>query len=310
MKILLFGTVGQLGWELQRSLACLGEVIALDYPQVDFSKPHSLREVVRSAAADVVINAVAYTNVDKAESEPELCHLINAEAVGVLAEEALRAKAALIHYSTDYVFDGRKGSPYVETDEPNPLGVYAASKLAGEQVVVRTEGSFVVLRSSWIYSNWRDNFVKKVLSWAHSKSELSIVDDQIGCPTWARCLAEITALMLSKGGKNINGWVKERSGIYHLANTGYTSRYDWALEILKRDPQKGDQLLKTITRAKTSDFPTNAQRPLFSALDCTYYFETFDLTMPNWQKALALALPEITPFLKSEKGVEKKDLHR
>ena len=175
-KILQIGTKGQLGWELLRTCAPLGEVVALDYPDVDLSNSTGLRELVRSVKPDIIINAAAYTNVDKAESEPELARAINATGPGVLAEEAKKIHAVLVHYSTDYVFDGTKGSPYVETDQPNPLNVYGQTKLEGEQAIADSGCSYLVLRSSWIYSK-RSGFVAKVLEWARTRETIRIVDD-------------------------------------------------------------------------------------------------------------------------------------
>lgn len=180
-KILQIGTKGQLGWELLRTCAPLGEVVALDYPDVDLSNSTGLRELVRSVKPDIIINAAAYTNVDKAESEPELARAINATGPGVLAEEAKKIHAVLVHYSTDYVFDGTKGSPYVETDQPNPLNVYGQTKLEGEQAIADSGCSYLVLRSSWIYSK-RSGFVAKVLEWARTQETIRIVDDQISSP--------------------------------------------------------------------------------------------------------------------------------
>ena len=211
-KILQIGKIGQLGWELLRTCAPLGEVVALDYPDVDLSDSTGLRELVRSVNPDIIINAAAYTNVDKAESEPEKARAINATGPGVLAEEAKKANAILVHYSTDYVFDGTKGSPYVETDTPNPLSVYGHTKLEGEQVVASSGCSYLVLRSSWIYSR-RSGFVAKVLEWARTQEIIRIVDDQISSPTPARLMAEITASLISKIETNPDDWMLERKGI-------------------------------------------------------------------------------------------------
>ena len=171
MRILLFGKVGQLGWELNRSLITLGELTVLDYPEVDFNQPQSLPEVVRAAKPDVIVNAVAYTNVDKAESEPDIARRINADAVGEIAREAKRLGALLVHYSTDYVFDGTKGSPYIETDTPNPINVYGKTKLAGEEAAAEAE-KYLTFRTSWVYSTRPGGFVYKVLEWAKTKSRI------------------------------------------------------------------------------------------------------------------------------------------
>ena len=199
MRILLIGKRGQLGWELHRCLLPLGEVQALDYPEIDLAKPDSLRKLVRTSAPDVIVNATAYTAVDKAESERELAFAINAVAPQVMAEEAQKIGAVLIHYSTDYVFDGKKGAAYTEEDDPHPLNVYGASKLAGEQAIRSVGGVYFILRTAWVYSTRRDSFVSKVLQWSRQSETLRIVDDQISNPTWARMLAEITALILARG---------------------------------------------------------------------------------------------------------------
>ncbi|HQN44070.1 MAG TPA: dTDP-4-dehydrorhamnose reductase [Anaerolineaceae bacterium] len=287
MRILLFGKTGQLGWELQRTLPCLGEVTALDYPEVDFSHPESLRTVVRSAAPDVVINAVAYTNVDKAEIEPERCQLINATSVGVIAEESARSNATLIHYSTDYVFDGQKGSPYVEQDLPRPLSIYGQSKLDGEQAVQQVHVPAIILRTSWVYSMRQGGFVTKVLQWSRQQTTLRMVTDQVGNPTWARSLAEITAQMLARAGGDLD-WLNQRRGLYHLGGSGFASRLEWAQAILENDPNAHEQTVTELLPALTADFPTPAVRPLFSAMNCDHFTRTFGLRLPPWQIALKL----------------------
>jgi len=290
MRLLLLGIYGQLGWELQRAVAPLGEVVALDYPEIDLRDAGQVRKFVRSVQPTVVINATAYTAVDRAEQETADALAINAYAPGVLAEEAQAIGAGLIHYSTDYVFDGAKGSPYTESDAPNPLGVYGQSKLAGEQAVQAVDGAYLILRTSWVYSLRRDSFVRKVLHWSRQHTTLRIVTDQVSNPTWARMLAEITALLLAKGARDKMAWLWERKGLYHLAGSGFASRYEWAQTILKYDPHRDEQVTAEILPAATTDFPTPAQRPLFSALDCTYFTKTFGLCLPPWEETLRLAM--------------------
>ncbi len=290
MRILLFGNVGQLGWELNRVLRPLGNLITYDFPQVNFAKPELLRPLVASCQPDVIVNAVAYTNVDKAESEPETAHLVNAAATRVLAEEAQRMGAFLLHFSTDYVFDGQKGTPYVESDPTHPLNVYGKSKLAGEQAVQQVDGAYLVLRTSWVYSLRQGGFVTKVLQWARSEQALRMVTDQVGSPTWARMLAEITGHLLGRAGQSPYGWLAERKGIYHLAGLGQASRYEWAKAILACDPRPQEQTVREIKPALTIEFPTPAVRPLFSALDCSLFEQTFQLQLPPWQDALRLAM--------------------
>ena len=291
-KILLFAKNGQLGWELQRSLAPLGEVIALDYPQVDFSQPEALRQVVRELRPDLIVNPAAYTAVDKAEAEPEKAFLINRDSVRVLAEESRRLRAPLVHYSTDYVFDGRKGSPYVESDTTHPLNVYGQSKLEGDQAVVESGTAAVILRTSWVYSNRVGGFVNKVLQWARQQETLHIVDDQISGPTSARQLAEVTALLLAKSGPDAYDWWLEKGGVYHCAGDGACSRFEWAQRILALDPRAEEQKVKVLLPAKSADFPVPADRPLVSVLNCDRLEQVFGLRLPPWEQALQLVLED------------------
>lgn len=290
MRILLLGNSGQLGWELHRTLSTLGEVKALDYPEIDLSQPAGLEQAVSEARPQVIVNATAYTAVDRAEAESELAYAINGRAPGLLAESATRLGAGLIHYSTDYVFDGTKGSPYLETDTPNPLGVYGASKLAGESAIAQVGAKAWIFRTSWVYSTRRDSFTTKVLGWARNQRALKVVSDQIGNPTWARVLAEITAQLLSRAVADPAGWIGDRGGLYHLAGDGHASRLEWAEAILKLDPCRQEQVVESIQPARTAEFPSPAERPLFSALDCTHFLNTFGLRLPPWQEALRLAL--------------------
>jgi len=290
MKILLLGNTGQLGWELQRALQPLGEVAAFDYPEIDLADAAALRATIHQQRPNLIVNATAYTAVDKAESEAALAHAINAAGPGVLAEGARDLNAALIHYSTDYVFDGAKGRFYVETDAPNPLNVYGQSKLAGEQAIQDVGGAYLILRTAWVYSTRRDSFVAKVLQWSRKNENLKIVSDQVSNPTWARMLAGITALLLAQAGPDRVGYFNEKRGLYHLAGSGYASRFEWAQRILENDPHKDEQITRALEPAATADFPTPAQRPLFSALDCARFEQTFGLRLPEWQAALRLAM--------------------
>lgn len=289
-KILQIGKIGQLGWELLRTCAPLGEVVALDYPEVDLSDSRGLRELVQSVKPDIIINAAAYTNVDKAESEPERARAINATGPGVLAEEAKKLKAVLVHYSTDYVFDGTKGSPYVETDQPNPLNVYGQTKLEGEQVIAASGCVNLVMRTSWVYSMRQGGFVTKVLQWARTQEVMRVVDDQISSPTSARMLAEITALILAQGREDVFGYLSEKGGLYHCAGAGSCSRYEWAKAILDLDPKKEEQKVQRLDRAKSSEFPVSADRPMISVLNNDKLERAFDLRMPPWQKGLELTM--------------------
>jgi len=290
MHILLIGNTGQLGWELERALAPLGEITALDYPSINLAQPESLRPLVKSLRPQMIVNATAYTAVDRAESEASLAMAINRDAPAILAAEARTLGAAFIHYSTDYVFDGKKGSPYIEIDTPNPLNMYGQSKLEGEQAVAQVGGAYLILRTSWVYSLRRSSFVTKVLEWSRQQPTLRVVEDQVGNPTWARMLAEVSAQILAAGGKNCTDWIGERCGLYHLAGGGYASRLQWAQAILRYDSHPEEQVTREVLPAHTADFPTPAVRPLFSALDCARFTAAFGLALPAWEDALRLAM--------------------
>jgi len=289
MRILILGCTGQVGWEAQRSLSTLGEVIALDYPDVDFTRPEQVASLVDEVRPQVIYNAVAYTAVDKAESEVDRVRLINATSVGVLAEAAARLGAVLLHFSTDYVFDGKKGTTYVETDAPNPLNAYGLTKLEGEQAVQQVDCAYLILRTAWVYSMRRESFIAKVREWARDRSTLRVVADQVSNPTWSRALAEITAQLIARGGDDLTNWVKERRGVYHLAGDGCASRWEWAQAILKNQPL--DHPVEVVPAA-SSEFPSPADRPLYSALDCGLFARTFHLQLPHWERALQLAMQE------------------
>ncbi len=290
MKILLLGNTGQLGYELNRTLLSLGELIALDFPKIDMSDPDNIRSIIRENQPNLVINATAYTNVDKAESEPELAMAINETGPGILAEELKKFHGAIIHYSTDYVFDGTKGEAYVENDEPTPLSVYGETKLAGEKNVRSVGGANLIFRTSWVYSTRRPCFVSKVLEWARKHETLHIVDDQISTPTWARSLAETTTQVITLGRDNIVEYIANNAGLYHLSDNGSCSRFEWAQSILTLDPEKETQITKEVLPASSSDFDTAAQRPLRSTLSCEKFEKTFGLILPDWQDALQLAM--------------------
>lgn len=292
MKILLFGKTGQLGWEARRALSPLGEVYAYGRDELDLTNHDALAKLIRELKPQVIVNASAYTAVDKAESEPEVARAINAKAPAVMAEEARALAAAFIHVSTDYVFDGNKNAPYVEEDPTNPLNAYGQSKLEGEQAVVQVGGAHVILRASWVYSLRGDNFVTKTLAWSRKQETLKIVSDQVGSPTWARMLAEAISAMLARGLPDPHGYFLERRGIYHLGGSGFTSRLDFAREILRLDPNPGEQALKRLEPALTTDFPTLATRPMRTALNCSKFEQAFGLCLPEWGRALELAMKE------------------
>ena len=292
MRILLLGKDGQVGWELQRTLLPLGELTALGRQDLDLSDSDRIREVIRTVRPDLIVNAAAYTDVDRAENEPDLARVVNAVAAGVLAEESLNAGAALLHYSTDYVFDGSKSGGYDEQDEPNPLNVYGRTKLEGERAIQAIGGAFLILRTSWVYSLRRESFVTKVLRWAREQEIVRVVADQTGGPTWARVLAETTAQVLSQGVTDIGELLTHHAGVYHLAGAGSASRYEWAQSILELDPRPEEQVVKKIQPAEPTEFPALALRPRDSTLDCTRFESHFGVRLPPWTKSLELALSD------------------
>ncbi len=289
MKILLLGNTGQLGSELNELLPQFGDLTALDYPQMDMADEDGLRALLREISPNLIVNATAYTAVDEAERDVELAEAINVRGVQHLAEYARKKDALLIYYSTDYVFDGEKGSPYIESDSSNPLSVYGRSKLHGEEVIKAVDGNYLIFRTSWVYSlRNQSGFVQKALQWSRQHETLHIVDDQISNPTWAKMLAKLTVQVLEKG----IDYAKERKGLYHLAGEGYCSRLEWAKEILALDPKKHEQKTHEILPAKSTDFPTPAQRPTFSALNCNLFEKTFEIEIPLWQESLRFAMQE------------------
>lgn len=290
MRILLFGKNGQLGSELRRSLLPLGSIFAVDKDDLDLADSDAVEKFIIDFVPDIIINASAYTAVDRAEGEPDLAFAINAVAPGVMAQRAASLSAVFIHFSTDYVFDGMKGSPYYEEDEPNPLNIYGKSKLEGERLVMQAGGAALVLRTSWLYSLAGDSFLTKILGWARQHGTLRIVDDQVGSPTWARFLAETTSALVARAGHSPFGYFSDRQGIYHLAGKGAVSRFEFTCQVLALDPRQAEQRCKEILPARTDEFPTPARRPLFSALDCSRFENTFSLCIPNWKETLALAL--------------------
>lgn len=289
-RILLLGKNGQLGWELRRALAPLGEITAIDREEVDLSQPGQVREVVAGVGPQVIVNASAYTDVDGAENRPQLVMSVNRDAPAILAEESRRLNIPLIHYSTDFVFDGALGRAYTEADAPNPLNLYGQSKLEGERAIQSVGGLHLIFRTSWVYSLRGNGFVSKVLRWAREKESLRVVDDQVGSPTWARMLAEMTSLALMQADARGSDWLAERSGIYHLAGSGAASRLEWAQAILALDANPDEQRCKYLEPAKTADFPAPAQRPLYSALNCERFSAAFGLFIPHWQENLRLAM--------------------
>ena len=292
MRILLLGRTGQLGWELERTLAPLGEVYALGPQELNLTDLDALTRQIREMHPQIIVNASAYTAVDRAEGQPDLAMLLNAQAPAVMAISARELNAVLIHFSTDYVFDGEKKSAYTEDDITNPLSVYGQSKLNGEQAIAEAGCTHLILRTSWVYSLRGDSFVSKTLAWSRQQETLRIVSDQVGSPTWARMLAEITAAMLAQSLPASQDYFSTRSGIYHLGGSGGVSRLDFARSILRLDSRANEQKVRTLEAASTADFPTPARRPLRTALDCSRFEATFGLHLPDWEESLRLAMSE------------------
>jgi len=293
MKLILVRRTGQLDWELQRTLAPLGEVHALGPDELDLSDLKALDGVMRSVKPQIVVNASAYTAVDRAEQEPDLAMRINAHAPGVMAETARALGAVLLHYATDYVFDGTKNTPYTEDDPVNPLNTYGQSKLGGEQAIGQVGGAHLILRTSWVYSLRGDGFVTKTLSWARRQETLRIVTDQVGSPTWARMLAEVSAALIARGLPVLQDYFLEKGGVYHLGGAGVVSRFEFARRVLQLDPRPEEQIVHALQPALMTEFPTPAHRPLFTPLDCSRFEQMFGVHLPGWDNTLELAMDDL-----------------
>lgn len=289
--VLLTGKNGQVGWELQRTLAPLGRVVALGSGELDLADAGAIRQAVRSIRPAIIVNPAAYTAVDKAESEPELAHAINAAAPRVFAEEAKELGAWMVHYSTDYVFDGAKQGPYVETDAPNPQSTYGKTKLAGEEAVRAAGGKHLIFRTSWVYGSRGRNFMLTMLRLARERKELRVVADQVGAPTWCRSLAEVTSQILAQlhmpGAEDAATGV---SGTYHLTSSGAVSWHGFTAEILG---QGGVQPLPDLHAISSSEYPTPAMRPKNSVLSNAKLNATFGLAAGDWRDNLRLCMQEM-----------------
>lgn len=290
MRILLLGKDGQLGWELRRALLSFPNLVAMGRPDLDLGKLESLREYTRQSAPQVIINAAAFTAVDQAEEEEDAVFQINSAAPRVLAEEAARLGSLLIHFSTDYVFDGTKGAPYIESDRPNPLNAYGRAKLEAEKAIREVGGHHLVLRTSWIFSLRKSNFVTRILEQARSQKVIRVVDDQTGSPTWCRSLAQAVSTLIVTARAKGAEWLQERGGLYHLAGSGSASRFDWAEAILEEESRRHNGIAQNLQRAKSDEFPSTAIRPNYSALNSDQFEEVFGFRLPEWRSALALAL--------------------
>lgn len=294
MKILLLGKNGQVGWELQRSLVPLGELIALDRAGKDelcgdLTDLEGLRRTISIVKPNIIINAAAYTAVDNAENDKVNTNIVNAQAPRVLAEEALKVGAWLVHYSTDYVFDGSGNNAWEEKDESNPLSEYGRSKLAGEQAIENSGCKYLIFRTSWVFGSRGKNFAKTMLHLATERQALSVINDQVGAPTSAALLADCTAHALLKAIRN-----PELAGLYHLAASGQTTWYEYANLVIEHARNIGKELLVTeIKPIGTLDYPTPAKRPYNSRLSTAKFRDSFDLVLPKWQQGVIRMLDEI-----------------
>ncbi|MES2324736.1 MAG: dTDP-4-dehydrorhamnose reductase [Pseudomonadota bacterium] len=284
MKILLTGSSGQVGHELERSLQGLGEVVALDRHRMDLSDLDQVRDVVRTLRPGLIVNPAAYTAVDRAESEPDLARRINADAPGVMAIEAHRLGAAMVHYSTDYVFDGAKAGPYVETDPTGPLNVYGCSKLAGEQAIAASGVRHLILRTSWVYGMRGKNFLLTMMRLSREREQLRVVGDQHGAPTWSRTIADTTALILAQARCRGEGWWEENSGVYHLTAQGRTSWCGFTEAIVAATGASC-----SVTPIASADYPVAATRPANSVLCSDKLVQRF-CRLPAWNEALSLCI--------------------
>ena len=286
MRVLINGQHGQVSRELSRRLHNVDELIVMGRDQLDLAKPDLIRETVRGIRPDLIINAAGYTGVDQAEREPEAAFALNAVAPGILAEEAFALDVPLIHYSTDYVFDGSKPEPYNEEDIPNPLGIYGKSKLAGERAIAAVDGKYVILRTSWVYSTHGHNFLLTMQRLLQERSELRIVDDQIGAPTWAGSVANSTLAIIEEWQRGNEKW-----GTYHLTAQGQVSWFGFAQAI--RDAlQRQGKPAATLLPISSAEYPAKAARPLNSRLDCSKLENDWCVSQPHWQESLFECLNE------------------
>ncbi len=293
MRLLVTGANGQVGWELNRSLMPLGDVVALDRRGCDLSRPELLPDLIHGIKPDIIVNAAAYTAVDRAEQEEQLAITVNGTAVGVLADESRKAGILLVHYSTDYVFDGAQQAPYTEEDIPHPINAYGRSKLAGETAMRQAGGAYLVLRTSWIYAGRGHNFVRTMLRLAGERDELRIVDDQIGAPTWARDIADATTLIVRAASREQSAG-HFASGIFNLTASGATSWHGFAKAILDDAMRHG--LLKRVPHLKpiaSAEYPTPAARPKNSLLAGERLSKRFGVGLAEWRQGLSACIAEM-----------------
>jgi len=293
-RILLTGARGQLGYELRRALATMGEVIALDRQALDLSRGAAIAATVARSEPSLIVNAAAYTAVDRAEQEPDLARQINAQAPALLAEQAAHLGVPIIHYSTDYVSGGDAREPMTEDVAVQPLNVYGQTKLEGEQAIAASGAEHLILRTSWVYGARGSNFLLTVLRLARERDELRVVDDQLGAPTWCRALAEATAQVVAQlWAPAAPRRFADVSGLYHLSAAGETSWHGFAQAILDRVPESDVLRCRHVTPIPSSEYPTAAERPRYSVLDNRKFRNTFGFDLPDWRVQLGLVMDEI-----------------
>ena len=292
MRIVVLGAGGQVGHELMGALGCFAEVVGLGRAEGDSADVARLRERLRALAPDAVVNAASYNDVDGAEKEPNAALRVNAEAVRALGEEALRGRFALVHYSTDFVFDGKASRPYLESDAAAPLGAYGRSKLAGEQALAELGAPAIVLRTAWVYSLRRRSFVSTMLKLGRTRPSLRVVADQVGCPTFCRELGQATALLLYGSRAHLLETFTEARGVYHLAGGGSATRAELAKATLELARHPEGQALATIEPIPSSAYPLPAARPAYAPLDCSKLAARFGIALPPWRESLARALAD------------------
>jgi len=295
MRILLFGRNGQVGWELQRALQPLGELRALDRSDGDLLNHAGLRATVHAFRPDIIVNATAYTAVDRAEAEPDLARAVNGDGPRVLAEAAQEIGACLIHYSTDYVFDGEKNGAYVESDATNPVSVYGRTKLEGEIAIAQTGAAHLIFRTSWVYAARAQNFMRTMLRLMHDREELRVVSDQFGAPTSARLIADVTAQVLARMTANARSaadGARERGGIFHLTAAGQTNWFEYACYIRDHKPD-AQRKLERLLAIPASEYPTPAKRPSNSVLLTDKLCTAWGIHLPHWTESLSLCLAEL-----------------
>jgi dTDP-4-dehydrorhamnose reductase len=285
-RILVLGSRGQVGYELRRTMAPLGDVVGLDYPQIDLSDLSNAVKAVEESQADIVCNAVAHTQVDKAEDEPDVCRRLNAGLPQVLAEACKKRGALLVHYSTDYVYEGNGTHARAETEPTKPLSVYGLTKLEGDQAIGDIDCEHLIFRLQWVYGARGNNFLRTMRKLFREREELKIVDDQVGSPTWSRAIAEATAQAVASQRK------AGQKGVYHMAGPGFVSWHGFASAIRDLDPIPGELVVKSLLPVPSSTYPTKAVRPLNSRLDCDKLQRDFGLRLPSWRTQLEQVLED------------------